>query len=58
MNIDILIKLINEISNSASQLIARLIASSGVPAEELRARRDQLSADTHRVIDEELAKLG
>lgn len=57
MNIETLILLINTISDNTSKLIAKLISTSGLTAEEIRERRDALSADTHATVDKELEKL-
>ncbi len=57
MNTTTLIALINEISNAASSLIAKLLSTPGISVEELKTRRDELSADTHATVDAELAKL-
>lgn len=57
MDVNTVIALINQITASASALIAKLLAVSGLTAEEIRAKRDALSADTHALVDAELAKL-
>lgn len=57
MKPETLVLLINEISTAASQLISKLMTSSGLSEEELRQVRDQLSAETHALIKDELDKL-
>lgn len=58
MNITAVIALINVASDAFSRVIAGILSNSGLTADEIRANRDKLSADTHSIVEQELAKLG
>lgn len=51
------IALINEITTAATNVTAKIIAASELTEEDLRRERDNLSAETHAIIQAELAKL-
>lgn len=51
------IALLNEVAAAFSNVTAKIIAANELTEEDLRLNRDALSAETHALINAELAKL-